>query len=541
MITQPENLDIILFDHQLMNIERMEKLETKEPIECVDFCVKNSDIGILSDKTGSGKSFCIIGLLCRDQMKWEINKPYIEYINLTKFGNLVKKYDIINLKKVNTNLIVTDNCIIEQWKEYLSFSRLRVYIITKNKHILEISNLNDYDVILCNTKNFNSFISHNTNIAWKRFIYDEPGHYKISKMKNINAGFTWFISATPNEILKLHRKSKNNFIKDKFLKDIFLQDDFNELLEGINIFNIESDIDKSFKLPDFTDLFYDCYLPIYNIIRGLVSTEIQVLIESNNIEEAIYKLGGEFTCNIIELIKSNMETQIETLISLLDDTSDNDLKIMNKISTIKMKIQQLNSRYNDYIYQSCPICLETLDKPVLETTCQNLFCGKCILTWLQNNDKCPLCIQSITNKNIVLVNTGINTVEINTKFKRKLTKDDQVLQIIQDNINNKFIIYSQYIQSFKTIVKLFEKNNIKYIDMKGNLEDINSNILIYKNSTDVNVLLLNCKFIGAGLNLQETTDIIFYHNVSNDLRTQVIGRAQRAGRHKKLYIHNLKV
>ena len=65
-------------------------------------------------------------------------------------------------------------------------------------------------------------------------------------------------------------------------------------------------------------------------------------------------------------------------------------------------------------------------------------------------------------------------------------------------------------------------------------------ILISKfTSGDINVLLLNSKNFGAGLNLQITDEIIIYHRMSTDLENQVIGRAQRMGRENPLVINYL--
>ena len=58
---------------------------------------------------------------------------------------------------------------------------------------------------------------------------------------------------------------------------------------------------------------------------------------------------------------------------------------------------------------------------------------------------------------------------------------------------------------------------------------------------EVKILMLNAEHFGAGLNLQMTTDIIIYHKFRNDnLRTQVIGRAQRPGRSNTLNVKYLK-
>ena len=45
-------------------------------------------------------------------------------------------------------------------------------------------------------------------------------------------------------------------------------------------------------------------------------------------------------------------------------------------------------------------------------------------------------------------------------------------------------------------------------------------------------LCLNYINNGAGINLQEATDIILYHEMNEDLSTQIIGRANRIGREK---------
>ena len=46
----------------------------------------------------------------------------------------------------------------------------------------------------------------------------------------------------------------------------------------------------------------------------------------------------------------------------------------------------------------------------------------------------------------------------------------------------------------------------------------------------INILLLNARSHSAGLNLENTTDIIIYHEMTPDMETQIIGRANRLGR-----------
>ena len=85
-----------------------------------------------------------------------------------------------------------------------------------------------------------------------------------------------------------------------------------------------------------------------------------------------------------------------------------------------------------------------------------------------------------------------------------------------------------------------DDRNIEYTLIKGNSATRQKKIDNYKNGS-TNVIFLNSNSNGSGLNLEETTDIILYHNMSASTREQIIGRANRIGRVKSLNVHHLKV
>ena len=72
----------------------------------------------------------------------------------------------------------------------------------------------------------------------------------------------------------------------------------------------------------------------------------------------------------------------------------------------------------------------------------------------------------------------------------------------------------------------------------GTSAHINSVVNQYKNGK-IQCLLLNARYFGSGLNLENTTDIIIYHHMHDDLKKQVEGRAQRPGRTCQLNIWEL--
>ncbi len=48
---------------------------------------------------------------------------------------------------------------------------------------------------------------------------------------------------------------------------------------------------------------------------------------------------------------------------------------------------------------------------------------------------------------------------------------------------------------------------------------------------------MNANYIGAGINIEQATDIIFFHKINKNLENQVIGRALRLDRNKNLQLN----
>ena len=66
MISQPKELSITLYDHQLLSIKKMEQLELEKKIVKKD-CIKEVKLGINADPTGYGQTLSTIGLLIKDK------------------------------------------------------------------------------------------------------------------------------------------------------------------------------------------------------------------------------------------------------------------------------------------------------------------------------------------------------------------------------------------------------------------------------------------------------------------------------------------
>ena len=122
--------------------------------------------------------------------------------------------------------------------------------------------------------------------------------------------------------------------------------------------------------------------------------------------------------------------------------------------------------------------------------------------------------------------------------KKLPKKIDALIDIILSNTNGKFLIFSEYDNTFRDIENRLKEKNISWNNVKGSGARI-KNIINDFNNGKTKILLLNAKYNGAGLNLEQTTDIIIYHRMSAELEKQIIGRGQRFGRTKALNIYYL--
>ena len=92
------------------------------------------------------------------------------------------------------------------------------------------------------------------------------------------------------------------------------------------------------------------------------------------------------------------------------------------------------------------------------------------------------------------------------------------------------IIFSDYNNIFSKITEACKDFDVKYSDLdKGNMKEIEEQVINYKYG-ESNILLANSTLFGCGMNLENSSDIIFVHKMNEKMESQVIGRAQRLGR-----------
>lgn len=538
MIIQPEELKIDLHPHQLASVYKMETLERDHTVY-YDFTnneenIIRTSLGINGNITGYGKTLEMITLILRDKMEWDVNDPYIKSETIPIANGLVNKVTLKKYEKNNTTLILANRSIIKQWLNEFKHTNLKVFSVMNNKDI-ECVDPDKYDVIIINSTFFNRMMQRFRNVCWKRFIFDEPGHIKVPRMQPVYAGFMWLVTATPYAICTQHKHCSTSFMYS-ISRSLY---DWNHITKNIIVSHPEDFIKQSFQMPPTKHIYHKCYSALYKAFNGMIDDRIMDMIQGDDIESAIQALGGNKTTNITELIKQKKNEellQIRYKIQLYNNRQNEESKVnewkRREIAIVK-QIEELDSRFENILKTDCNICFSDLSNPVLEPHCNNVFCTKCLLTWLKNKDNCPLCRAQIKPHELVYI---VDQIENKKEEKKPPTKEKAVIDILKKD--GKFIFFSSYDKSFTKTKTLLQKYNITFCEIKGNVKCIEKNLDRFKNG-ELKVIFLNSRFYGAGLNLQEATDIIIYHNMDEALQQQVIGRANRIGRKIPLKVHHL--
>jgi hypothetical protein len=122
-----------------------------------------------------------------------------------------------------------------------------------------------------------------------------------------------------------------------------------------------------------------------------------------------------------------------------------------------------------------------------------------------------------------------------SKIKLTVFKKD-ICKRIKSDPQSKWLIFNDNASSLYHAYDLLKSNDIRNIMLDGgNDTAIAKAIDQYKNG-NVQALLLNSKMEGAGMNLENTSHLLFMHKTDPRLVEQVVGRAQRFGRKGALTI-----
>ena len=480
-VSQPQNLKINLFPHQLASIYNMEKFESENIIE--KDCIIETKIGINADISGYGKTLSMIGLIIRDKMEWDLENPFIFTKTLSDSNSLIKRHYTYRFEKLPSNLIlVPEESILDQWEKELKYTSLTYKKILSIKDIEDLDEIN-YDIVFIIPSMYNILINKFKDYAWKRFIYDDPTSKVIKRMKEVHANFYWFVTSKPYYILNKYLNVKG------FINTLLCPQkntiDFENLFERIIIKNDIEFIKESFTMPKINKYYYDEYFDAKNTIEDFKHPIIKKLLNDNRFTDIILCLGiKKAEYNLLEFLKNKDENK-------------------------------------------CSICLDELNIPILEKNCNNLFCLKCFILWINKNNSCALC------RTIIDIN-NINYID-EYKFENEIiSKKEKILKIIKEKDDSKILLFSNNIDNFLNTFDFLKKNNIEYLECSKNFK---KNIDLFKTEDRKIIFVSHQNSNFTGIYIPDITDIIFFEKINTFDENEIISITNRIGRVKELNLH----
>ena len=535
---QPPDISLPLKPHQLASLHRLKKIDQYCGIDVENI---STNIGIFADLAGYGKTITFLALLqeLREYpMKWIPNLDTFSAEGYTI--SILKKRNLEDYINVKATLIVVPDNLQDHWCFHIEeYTKLHYELIdTDNYCKVKVEYT---DLIVCPAKLYNKFIKEMNDICWNRVAFDEADSINIPNTEPIKTRFLWLITATFENINRRTNKG--------FLRKLFKASEFPQIVVKAD----DSFAKTSFNLVEPVEKRVYCKSPsIVTAINGNVSRNVLDLINAGDLDGAISTLGGNIDTdrNIIELVSRGIKNEMIVITGKLNSLLQLDIPETVKVEKERVyreKLASLQSRKETFIESinkismtDCIICSELLREPTLIACCNNIFCSECIKKWAGESNTCPICRSEIQELHqIIITNENENeTGTINNGIESgEKSKNEALVEIIKSRPSSKFIVFSGYSTTFKSVTGCLDHYGIKW----GILTTYARTKTTLKRFRDgeLSVILLAAEYNGAGIEIPQATDVVLYHKMSPALEIQTVARAQRPGRDSQLTVWKL--
>jgi hypothetical protein len=435
-----------------------------------------------------------------------------------------------------------------------------------------------------------------------RVIVDECNAIKGNRMLEVRRGFTWLITSSIQSMMTssgyvnkqvLHPSGYHYNIRERTINSTgFILTMIKELFESkrenykIYLINRPEYIEASMTLPELkTILVISKDNANIQVLQGVVSHDVLQMLNAGDISGVITKLdvavGDEN--NVIEMVTRKYHDELRVKEYELRVAIENpkynpaceSISLINKrtaIADLKRKIACIEERVKEV--ENCPICYDDFTNPAITPCCSNKFCLNCIAAALNSRAICPMCKSELDINKLLIISdktkeeiasvhaantekkkskqTAItlnsNTYEArleelktNAPQLSKYENMDCIFALTKENLIRKYLIFTEYENTLNSkITSILDKYGLTYARIRGTSASITNMVETYRKSDNqINVLLINSKYFGSGLNLENTSDIIILHKMHADIEMQVIGRAHRYGRKESLRVWKL--
>lgn len=559
--------NIQLMDHQLAVVNAMLQWETNPTfpltLENFESCyddaninIKNS-MGILADSVGAGKTHAVVALSLY-QPPTKVYKFRVKNVFLPSNNNRFRCTESQS-SCLKTTLVLVPHGLFHMWKSVCeSFDTTLDYYFVSTKKALNVFNpQNNYNIVIVTNTFWRPFNEKFGTVQWGRWVTDEIDSIKIPNNPVVKTNFIWFITATPFKLglywrgyKRWHHPIRNHGYVNKILHDVFgtlswYKDNPWEWISKVCVRCEPSFIEQSIELPSLQWHTIHCEQPLaiadisqHNIVPEVVMNHLN----AGDVKGAILRLNGSKSNNLLEAVTDHLRKNLAKKKKHHEDLVEKKskqktiIKCLEEIAVAQKTLDTTVQRFQTIAEDNCPICLDSIQQRAAVRCCGRMFCFECLVKSLGSKCICPMCRSKI-NLNQDFIVEGENELpdeDIETK-----TKPFHLRRLLNDNPSARTLIFSEYDNTFHSVIDILKEMNISYGILKGNGHVVKSIIQKFHKG-EIPVLMLNASFQGSGHNLQSADRVILYHELPLNLKKQVIGRAQRYGRTESLDIYQFR-
>lgn len=555
-------------------------------------------VAILGDRVGSGKSFVLMALIHINNIHHK-NGDMVRSFgdSMLKFTFQSDKVPLTTNILVIPHVLIkqwkqyVEMCdIIFQEDDWVLIHRNRILdtYIDNAGAPEDIARIRNKRLIVITSSMYNRFAQYTCrhNLCFQRVIYDEVDSLNIPNCKTIDAQFYWLVTASYGNLL--YPRGYHSWVRDLqryewyasgmrcagFIRSLLIDLGSyipHSMMKVIVIKNSERYVEHSMRLPEIVYHIVRCRTPFsINVLNGIVDKTIIECLNADDIGGAIEHINPSHRSSEMNIINIMVErymntmhnyhlryNMMEQMVYHSEQDKLHELDKMRKvINELQQKIDAIRGRIADT--NMCPICCDDIQNKSVVNCCNNAFCFKCINVWFMNRSSCPMCNEKINQNDLYVIEErtacatnammgdsneyGANGSlgNVTSGFlspSPHVDKYENLKRLLEEMKGRcaKVLLFSNYDTSFYKALPIMEELGIKYEQLRGNGNQIHCAMNRYKRE-EVNLLAINSRFYGSGLNLENTTDIIMFHKFDSEVEKQVIGRAQRMGREKALKV-----
>lgn len=480
-------------------------------------------------------------------------------------------------------LIIAPHNVINQWETYIREQTTLAAVIIKKTRDCDyeapdfLHQIFKSDVVLVSCTMLKKFIGsmcfHNCQFekyVWSRLFIDEADTLRVALRRgDVSARFMWFITGSwlnmlfphglPTYTVNSMPTAIRALIGDGAVAGItasyrgLVAETVSDIRKPIYtrtlIRNSEAWIDTSLMRPVIVHEKVVCRAPAnLGILQGHISAAAMEALHAGDTAGAMAALGLKANTkeSLVERVSGALQAELEQAEKLFEFKKTMEYsspaakaeglkKAEAKVERLKAQLAALEERVGKATVDLCPICYDVPQTPTLTPCCRNAFCLSCVCECIAKTPKCPLCRAAIPSVSSLMV-IGGGDAEVAAAIDELPTKGAALLHLLKNaGPDDRYLVFSAHEASFKGLREMLGKRCELLAGSAARVEKLRKQFRDGK----VQVLCMNARHVGAGINLEAATHVVLYHKMNVELEKQVVGRAVRFERAAELRVIHL--